>query len=66
MRGGEARKHNMKVRPAVVAGLNVEGAAELVPMQQSPALSASSRTPRRPPCLSQTPSGSGSAAACGS
>lgn len=35
-----------------------------VPMQQSPAPSASSRTPRRPPCLSQTPSDTGLAAAC--
>lgn len=36
------------------------------PMQSSPALSASSQIPHRPPCLSQTPSGSGLAAVCGS
>lgn len=57
---------SVKAELAVVAALNVNSVAKLVPMQQSPALSAFSRTPRRPPCPSQTPSGSGSAEASGS
>lgn len=43
---------------------NTSEVTDDIPMQQSPALSVSSQTPHRPPCLSQTPSGSDLAAAC--